>query len=241
MLGRDYPELTSIQMKSLGEAHGCICAGKDPASPSFAYKGHKENPNEDGLVILNDEDFWLLAVADGHFGHQSSHALLEGIGAIPAIPRRLGALSLFLSNADWVEQTAGGSTLLVACLDKSNGSTFGLSFGDSSLAVLGPTGAKIRNQPNDRYLRGGAPIDVEEALPFQFTLKENETMLLYTDGINECCYRDPYRSVGLQHLEDIYRKTKSETAQLAYCVMELAMNGVDGYPGGQDNAVVTAI
>jgi len=241
MFGRDYPDLGSISQKALHGVQGCVSAGRDPNSPSFAYKGDKSGcPNEDGLVILKEGDLWLLAVADGHLGHESSHALLDGLSMLPKVPPRLGPLSLALSAGEWIDDTAGGTTLLVACCNQTTGDVFGLSFGDSSLVVLGPSGAQVKNQPNESYLRGGGPIEVELGRPFQFQLSPGETMLLYTDGVNECCYRDPFRSVRLQHLDSVYSRNKDNPAQLARALMELALSGVEGNPGGQDNIVIVA-
>ena len=235
MLGRDFPELGSVAQKNLGRAIGCISAGQDPNSPSFAYKGDKVCPNEDGLVILKEGTRWAFAVADGHLGHESSHALLEGLGALNKIPARLGPLSLILSAAEWLETTAGGTTLLVASYEESSRSIFGISFGDSSLVTLSRSGAKVRNHPNEVYLRGGGPVDVERGVPFQFQLEPEELLLLYTDGVNECCYRDPHRSVQLQHLEALYESHASDPAALVEALMQLALAGVDGHAGGQDN------
>ena len=241
MIGRDYPDLGVFSLQALDGVQGCISAGSDSNSPSFAYKGDKGLcPNEDGLVILKEGELWLLAVADGHLGHESSHALLDGLSKLSKVPPRLGPLSLALSSGDWIDETAGGSTLLVACCDESTGSVFGLSFGDSSLVTLGANGAQVRNQPNDSYLRGGGPIEVELGLPFQFQLSPGETMLLYTDGVNECCYRDPFRSIKLQHLDQVHEENREDPAGLTQALMKLALDGVDGNPGGQDNIVIVA-
>jgi len=238
MVGRDYPQLGDFCQKNLDQVLGCISAGRDPDSPSFAYKGDKVCPNEDGLLILKNGDQWLLAVADGHMGHQTSHALLDGLAQLTKVPARLGPLSLALSAAEWIEDTAGGTTLLLACCDRSTGSVFGLSFGDSSLVTLGPSGAQVRNDVNNSYLRGGEPIDVEMGRPFQFQLTPGDIMLLFTDGVNECCYRDPFRSVKLQHLDQLYKDYQDNPGQLTQALMEMALRGVDGHPGGQDNIVI---
>ena len=240
MIGRDFPDLSVVSLQQLDKTIGCISAGSDTNSPSFAYKGHKDCPNEDGLVVLKDGDKWLLAVADGHLGHESSHALLDGLAKLAKVPVRLGPLSLALSAGDWLEDTAGGTTLLIACCDNASGSVFGISFGDSSLVTLGPAGARVQNQPNETYLRGGEPISVEHGIPFQFQLSAGELLLLFTDGVNECCYRDPYRSVKLSHLEELYAKYSSDPAKLTEELMHLALKGVDGNPGGQDNVVIVA-
>lgn len=190
--------------------------------------------------MLRDGSHWLFAVADGHLGHQSSHALLDGLQQLSQIPARLGPLSLALTGGDWIAETTGGSTLLVARLDTATGAVFGLSFGDSSLVVLGPAGAQVRNPLNETYLRGGGPVQVELGRPFQFQLQPGETMLLYTDGVNECCYRDPYRSIGLRHLDQLYAEHGQNAESLVTALMDLTLAGVDGHPGGQDNAVIIA-
>ena len=75
--------------------------------------------------------------------------------------------------------------------------------------------------------------------PFQFQLEpEEEILLLYTDGVNECCYRDPHRSVQLQHLEALYEAHAPDPAALVEALMQLALAGVDGHAGGQDNIVI---
>lgn len=241
MIGRDYPELGSIHQQGLHGVLGCVSAGSDADAPSFAFKGDKGVcPNEDGLVVLKDENRWLLAVADGHLGHESSHAILEGLSQLAKVPSRLGPLSLALTSNEWIEETRGGTTLLVACCDQSTGAVFGLSFGDSSLVVLSSSGAQVKNQPNNSYLRGGGPVEVELGRPFSFQLNPDEIMLLYTDGVNECCYRDPYRSIRLSHLEQLFQEHSANLEKFTRALMELALSGVDGHPGGQDNVVIVA-
>ncbi len=240
MIGRDYPQLGEVSQKALEGTHACISAGRDPDSPSFAFKGDKVCPNEDGLVILKENHLWLLAVADGHLGHQSSHALLDGLASLTALPPRLGRLSLLLSSSDWIQATPGGSTLLIAIVDEKSGQVSGLSFGDSSLVVVGPQGAQVRNQINNVYLRGGNPVEVELGRPFDFRLNPGERLLLYTDGVNECCYRDPHRSVSLRHLEQLQQQHPEKTDVFVRALMDLALVGVGSNPGGQDNIVIVA-
>ena len=241
MIGRDYPDLGSIHQQQLGRVQACISAGSDPNSPSFAFKGDKVCPNEDGLVVLKDGERWLLAVADGHLGHHSSHALLDGLSRLPTIPSRLGQLSLALSTGEWIDDTAGGTTLLVMCIDINTGVGFGLSFGDSSLVILGSSGARVINDLNQSVLSGGGPIDVENGRSFQLKLAASELLVLYTDGVNECCYRDPFRSIRLQHLDQLYTQHHTDQAELTRSLTELALSGVDGHPGGQDNVVVLSL
>jgi hypothetical protein len=241
LLGQDAPVLGQIVQRSLGPVSVCLSAGADPQSPSFAYKGHKDFPNEDGAVVLKDGPRWLLAVADGHMGHEVSHQLLESLHASCAqVPARLGQLSLWLSSQDWLQNQFGGSTLLVACLEEATGGVFGLSFGDCTLATVSARGSELRNKLNETYLRAGGPIPVEMGQAFQFTLAADELLLLFSDGVSECCYRDPHRSIQQRHIENLAAEAGGDPIRWARALTELALAGVDGHPGGQDNVAVVA-
>lgn len=243
LLGQDVPLLGQIVQRDLGSASLCLSAGGDSDSPSFAFKGNKENnPNEDAALILRDGQRWLFSVADGHFGHAVSHHLIETIANhCQAIPTRLGQLSLFLSSEQLIAEAPGGSTLLVACLDEATGSTFGLSFGDCSLLTIGQNGVTVRNKLSDAFVYcDGQPLPLELAQSFQFTLGPQEILMLYTDGVNECCYRDPQRSVQMSHIEALGREAGGSCSRLARAVAELALTGVNGHPGGQDNIAILA-
>lgn len=241
LLGQDVPVLGQIVERSLARVSICLSAGADPESPSFAYKGSKDFPNEDGAVVLKDGPRWLLAVADGHMGHYVSHRLLEALHeSCASVPARLGQLSLWLSSEEWLQDEMGGSTLLVACHDESTGGVFGLSFGDCTLATVGPQGVAVRNKLSDTYVRADGPIPIEMGQAFQFTLAADELLLLFSDGVNECCYRDPHRSVQLRHIEELASGAGGDPSRLARALTELALTGVDGHPGGQDNVAVVA-
>jgi len=240
LLGQQTPELGSLSSQSLEQAWVGLSPGSDPDSPSKRYKGDLEVPNEDALLILKEGPKWLLAVADGHLGHHCSHALLQHLAHPPAsLPARMGQLSMWLANLEWGAEVRGGSTLVVAVADERSGEVFGFSFGDSSVVTLGPQ-ATVQNRLNDFFLQSSMPIPMEHAQPFQFRLEQTQTLLLYSDGINECCYRDPLRSVQLRHLEQLYSTHAHSTAHLGEAVAQLALTGVEGHPGGQDNLAVIA-
>ena len=62
--------------------------------------------------------------------------------------------------------------------------------------------------------------------------------MVASDGVLECCYRDPARSVQLSHLAQLWRESPRE--EFVSNVIGLALKGVDGHPGGQDNIAVLA-
>ena len=203
----------------------------------MAHKGSREFPNEDAALLLVDERRALLAVADGHHGWETSHYLLEALEG--GIPLSLGQLSLALADVTWPEPLPmGGSTLAVACLDRAKSEVFGLSFGDSSVIKLNTQRSQLMNLPNEDYLRPPFPVATELATAFRFLLNEGEGLIVATDGILECCYRDPSRSVQLHHVSQLWQESARES--FVPDLVGLALKGVDGHPGGQDNIAVVA-
>ena len=55
------------------------------------------------------------------------------------------------------------------------------------------------------------------------------------DGIDQCHYRQPETSVTPRHLRSLLAETGPEPSRYAQALVELALRGVDGNPGGQDN------
>lgn len=240
LLGKETSRLGQVEQRELKSASLCLSVGSDPESPALAYKGHKDFPNEDAALALYDGHRWIFAVADGHLGHEVSHRLISALADSESIPARLGQLSLWLGQEGLLVDEAGGSTLLVVCFDEASGAGFGLSFGDCTMATFDSERITIRNRLNATYLRSGEPLPIELGQPFQFNLPRREMLLLFTDGVNECCYRDPQRSVQLAHLEKLRQNCDGSATRLARSVMDLALAGADGQPGGQDNIAVVA-
>lgn len=241
LYGRDYPVLGAVAQQTLNGAHALLSVGSDADSPARSFKGDQNNPNEDALLIVQDGPNWLFAIADGHFGHHLSHMLIDYLAQTRAsLPSRLGQLALWLTGLEIPESLPGGSTLLVACAQESTGEVFGFSFGDCSLVSVDAEEISARNRLNDVYIRADSPLDLEQASHFQFRLKPGQTLLLFSDGINECCYRAPQRSVQLSHLHQLYRQNETDLGQVAAEIVQLALAGVDGQPGGQDNIALIA-
>jgi hypothetical protein len=240
LLGKDFQELGEVEERHLKSAVACLSAGSDADSPSMQHKGSKACINEDAIAVVRAESRWLFAVADGHHGHELSHQLIQEISEIRSVPNRLGQLSLFLAGQDLASSEAGGSALAIAVLDETSGAVFGFSFGDCSVVTIGTDGVRWRNAPNQLYLRAGQPIPVELASTFDFTLKNQEVLLLFSDGINECCYRNAHLSIQAGHLRQLHQELAGDVQALGKSLVNLALTGVDGNPGGQDNISVVA-
>lgn len=120
------------------------------------------------------------------------------------------------------------------------GRGFGVSTGDSTLATIVEGQFRCHAPLNKRFLYFNKPLALEEWQSFNFELPEGALLLLYTDGVNECHYRKPESSVQPSHLVTLWEQTGFSVEPFAGFVMELALGGVMGHPGGEDNiALIT--
>jgi len=248
LLGYDHGRHGAIELLEPAAGLACgITAGSDPDSPSMASKGDLEHPNEDGLLVIDDGRHALLAVADGHHGVESSHALLgwlnDLVGEPPTDGRSMLGLLQRLESMEPAPPGPAGSTLLIAWLDRQTGVGIGVSFGDSSVALVGETHeARPLNQHNRRYVSPAAPqtLALGGAEPFQFQADPGDLLLVFTDGIDGCHYGSPETSLQASHLTSIARAHDLHPGRTAAGILEQALRGVDGNPGGQDNIALIA-
>ena len=248
MLGRDHAtwgEFTLIE-SGAGRTVNALSVGADADSPSMASKGSQNFPNEDALLSIDEGPRTLLAVADAHHGFEASHDLLRavalGAARIPATLEELEKLIGRLEGTGKNDESA--STLLVAVYDRSVQAGFGLSFGDSSLVSVGAEGAHVINVRRPQYLslRGSHRIHAEDGHGFRFFSAPGRLVVAFTDGVNECHYRSPATSITPAHLASLFTETDADPVGYTERLMNLALTGVNGHPGGQDNIalVVTA-
>jgi serine/threonine protein phosphatase PrpC len=244
-LGESHKEFDHFDVgtQSAGRTAFVLCAG----SARTPCKDLGDSPNEDALLVIDEGSRTLLAVADAHYGARASHVILERLAAaarpLPSDP--LALLGLLPSLADPAESIGDASetTLLVACLDRDSASGFGFSMGDSTLVVLGLHEPPRRvNRKDATYVAACVPdsLDPRRAREFSFDVRPGELVLAYTDGLNECHYRRPETSVQLHHMESLLIRTGGEPAVLVQALAELALAGIDGNPGGQDNLALVA-
>lgn len=225
-----------------------LSVGADPASPSLAHKGDPEVPNEDALLVAEDGDRVLVAVADGHYGTGASHGLIQaldtGLDRIPGSPAALHALLGRLDMVPPAPDPRTGTTLACAVLRRDLGAGFGLSLGDSLCVHLGAGRDANPLAPLGRtYWRPGmswASVR-REARFFDFSLADGEVLLLCTDGVHECHYGHPQSSIGPRQLRRAFDETGADPASLVDRVGRWALEGRVGAPGGQDNIALVAV
>jgi hypothetical protein len=247
-LGCDHTEYGRYALGSVsGRIIWAISAGRNPDSRSLRAKGDPEYPNEDGLLAVEEGDRALLAVADAHFGREASHDLLRELaGKLPPLPASfddLADLVRGMSRRDPVPDYASETTLVIAVYDRAAHEGFGLSFGDSTFAIVGEAGHRRPvERPGSYYAspaRGGS-LDPGIADRFAFAGSPGDLLLAYTDGIDECHYCRPESSVTPQIMAELWRETGNEPEAYVRRLVELALSGVAGHPGGQDNLAVVA-
>lgn len=243
LLGRDHQRYGAFDSFAVGEAAAAaISVGADHSSPSLVFKDDPEVLNEDALCVTVDGKRTGIAVADAHYGPESSHTLINALHQRWAdrLPSSAEELALSTTTIGTAAVTDSETALLVAVHDAASGVGFGLSIGDASLVIVGAGGdATPLNPRNHRYVT--AEGDDAEPLPFTFHATEGDLVLAFTDGVDECHYRNPATSVLPHHIERIAQTHANDPLGVVEALTHLALSGVDGNPGGQDNIAIVAV
>ena len=243
LLGQDELRYGARTLVDAGPVAAALSVGADPAAPSLAAKGDPDCPNEDALCVLLEGPRALLVVADSHFGLQASHQLVQ-ILSRASMPTSRGALWTLLDVAVGSPPLAtdqSATALLVALLDRSQGRVLGLSVGDCSLAWVGPdgTGAPLNARTHDYVCPGDELVSLRvRARMINAPVPADGLLLAFTDGVDECHYRQPATSIRPHHLQALFERTGPAPARYAAELMQMALEGVDGHPGGQDNVAL---
>lgn len=240
LLGRDHRDYGHLHVEALGpDLAGAISVGRDRESPSLRAKGDKSYPNEDALLILTEGSMVLAAVADSHFGIHASHALIEALHEVTELPRTRDDLEAALRALSSDDRSAGdssASTLIALLYDREQRTGHYFSWGDSTLAAVGPGGFRALSRPQPSFV---SPATIASTLrrgaSDSFRCEPGERLLLYTDGINECHYREPETSITGDHIARLASSHPGSPETFAHSLTRLALEGVDGHPGGQDN------
>ncbi len=244
LLGRDNVESDAWRLQGTSRSVCAISPGNEQAQ---AFKGPRDILNEDAALLIDAGPATLLAVADAHFGPESSHEVLQRIlengGPIPSTPR--GLRDAVLATRDTARKLRHGSetTLLIAVLDRESDEGFGLSFGDSSLVICTSDGAVRRLNPKTR--RYISPCQRSSygrryAAEFRFPVEPGCLLLAFTDGVDECHYGRPATSIQEGHIGAQWQASKGDLTAMTEGLVQLALRGIEGFPGGEDNIAVVA-
>jgi len=247
LLGRDYGEYGLLHTAQVGSrAAVAISVGSDVDSPSLQFKHDPLVKNEDALLVVESSDRVGFAVADAHFGPESSHVLLEQIYAgltieIPQTPAKLRSVIESVGEG-CRPKTLSETTFVVVIYDRKTSEGFGVSVGDSTVMAVSRNGStRVLNARNQRYVAASNISTSKGLAAFEFKTAVNDLLLAFTDGVNECHYRHSATSIKEADIAQIARDTSFDSLNLVHNLGELALRGVRSNPGGQDNIAIVAV
>ena len=205
--------------------------------------------NEDCVLALDDGRRAIHAVADGHEGHEASHATVELLGHVlgaagPSITPEevLGRLHPLAVERGFRDD-GSRCTLSLVMLDRDEGTLEGFCLGDSAV-FLGNAESGVRRvvAPNTFYM---APWDLGSlGMPpsahFRIPVRPGDWIVTCSDGVHECRYETPDQSIGADDLETLMIRANRSPEHLVDAVVRVALEGVRGHGGGEDNIGVVA-
>ena len=148
ILGKDHCQFGKYTSLTINNSFAAISVGSDKNSPSKRFKGDADCLNEDCLLVYDDGEYCLHAVADAHFGIQSSHQLLEGLYA-ELEKKRPTSMQELEDQINAIRPPSPSSvsetTLMVCVFNRKQRTGFGLSIGDSTLLCIGDNTYTICN------------------------------------------------------------------------------------------------
>lgn len=241
LVGEDFGEYGTISSARVGtQASAGISVGSVTDSPSQQWKFDSRVMNEDSLCVIEAGTWSGYAVADAHYGPEASHMLISRLDEIWAKVRpksldHLAQMLEFLRQGD-PARTDSETTLLAVVYDRTERTGFGISFGDSSFVLAGPghTATPVNGRDN-RYVTARSARSLRNGNGFAFSANPGDMMMAFTDGIDECHYRSAATSVQPHHILEIANNADGDTLQVVNELSALALSGVDGNPGGEDN------
>ncbi len=227
------------------------CAMSLGSDVAFQTEQAKKDPNEDALLVVEERDLTVLCVADAHFGKSSAEDLIlrieDALRHIPRNPDELNELLTALSRAKRPprrERRPSETSLLIAIHNRMFQQCFGASYGDSTFVHARPGGTPVRkNERKQWFVSPSSPKTLRPrgAATFEFSTKPGDLLLAFTDGIDECCYREPDRSITEFVLGATLNAAGHAPRPVVDALTKLALGGVNGNPGGQDNIALAVV
>lgn len=243
LLGRDYQVHDRYDLERISDR---TVAAISLGSAIHVGDNGPKTKNEDALLVMEDDRRVVLAVADAHFGEEASHDVLATLLAefkeLPGTPDELADYFTVLSKKKRLKYESE-TTLLVVVFDKLFKQGFGLSWGDSTFFVVQPGEVPIaQNRRGPGFVSPSRPKTIRPKLASSFTFNAapGDLLLAFTDGINECDYRNPDTSITPYVLTGTLDRAGYDPEPAARALVELALRGVNDNPGGEDNIALVA-
>jgi len=247
MLGKDFATHGDIGYCALSENITCAMSiGTEQTVSSLSYDAFCKHSNEDALVAALHDDSILLAVADAHFGDWASDTLITGlsershnISDISSIYKILDNLHELYSDSTKASET----TLIAVSINRKTRFCEGISIGDSTAMIINNEHVKRINLKSHNYASPNYSANMYEAISdeFFFQLSDNDCLVLFTDGVDECHYGHPETSIGDEDILAVYKKFSDDSMKFTSQLTKLALSGVNNYPGGQDNIAIISL
>ncbi|MDB2576111.1 SpoIIE family protein phosphatase [Planctomycetota bacterium] len=253
LFGEDHGTVNEFALALVGGPLSGVsptaCAVGAGGDGVLTRKGPAAVLNEDCVLAFDDGRRVIHAIADGHHGHEASHSSVELVATM--VEQSGGVISpdeaLAQLHPLWLETKAesDGSrcTLVVLSIDRGEGILEGFSLGDSGV-FLGNMEDGVRRvvPPNTFYM---APWDpgshgIPPSTHFRVPVRSGDWVLTCSDGIHECKYETPEESIGAKELESLMIRAGRRPEAFVESAVTLALAGVSGHPGGEDNLAVVA-
>ena len=75
---------------------------------------------------------------------------------------------------------------------------------------------------------------------FTFRVRAGGLLVAFTDGVDECHYANPQTSIRASHHAALFAEVGPNPRSYVRRLAGLALSGVDGNPGGEDNLAIVA-
>lgn len=254
LFGEDHGSTDQFGLSIVGgplsgaSATACgLSAGSDGV---LTRKGPSLVLNEDCVLAVDDGRRVIQAVADGHHGHEASHLTVELLAAIveESGPHISPEEALAQLHPRWLEAETGGEdgsrcTLALLSIDRSEGVMEGVCLGDSGIFLGNMESGVRRVVPSNTFYT--APWDpgshgIPPSAFFRVPVKSGDWVVTCSDGVHECRYETPEESIGMEELESLMIGAGRSPEVFVEAAVRLALAGVRGHPGGEDNIGVVA-
>ncbi len=242
LLGEEHTTYGEFGLRAIGGGRTVCAIGPGQVmTPQSAAA--KFDPNEDAVLAMDDGDGVLLAVADAHHGRHASHDLLRSLAErlspdVPDLHALSEAVAEPIEDGGTVPGSFSETTLVVVVYERRSRRGFGLSYGDSSALLVGGNAPSLRlAEKRSVFVTPARPDSLarERAVPFRFLGEPGRLLVTFTDGVDECCYGRPKLSIRRSHLDALFDVQGADAESYTRALAQLALDGVDSNPGGQDN------